>query len=327
MSGGENKYISNNPNILNGTDFVKTVQIGVVVSVDDPESMGRIKVKIPGPAIRGGDDGTATQDLPWSYPMMPKFYSVTPKVGEGVFIITFIDQTSHGDRLFFGPIISQLNNLNFESVNTTALNPFTFGTTLPRTDFNRIPALNGVFPKPDDVAFQGRFNTDIIQRKNEILIRAGKFVLSEPNENNPFSFQFNSETPGYIQIKNDIPIEPQVENQIQQRGSVTNIVGSKINLLTHKDGFPRFNLANQETQLSDDEILNILENAHPLPFGDLLIQYLKLLKNAFINHVHNNNGRPPTDLVTSGNQQAVLEFKKNAEDLENRMLSKNIRIN
>ncbi len=324
---GENKYITNKPNILNGIDYTKTVQIGIVVSVEDPDSMGRIKVKIPGPAVRGGDDGTSTENLPWSYPMMPKFYSVTPKIGEGVFVMTFTDQKSHSDRLFFGPIISQLNNLDFDSVNTTALSPFTFAMTLPKTDFNRVPALNGVFPKIDDVAFQGRFNTDIIQRKNEILIRAGKFVTSEPNSNNPFPFQFNTETPGYIQIKNDTPLEKPKENTVQSRGSVTNIVGNKINLLTHKDGYPRFNLANQDSQLSDDEILNILENAHPLPFGDLLVQYLKLLKNAFINHVHNNNGRPPTDRVTSGNQQAVLEFKKTAEDLENRMLSKNIRIN
>lgn len=324
---GENKYITNKSNILTDIDYTKTVQIGIVIGVDDPQSMGRIKVKIPGPAVRGGDDGLTTEELPWSYPMMPKFYSVTPKIGEGVFVITFTDQKSHSDRLFFGPIISQLNNLDFDSINTTALSPFTFAMTLPKTDFNRIPALNGVFPKVDDVAFQGRYNTDIIQRKNEILIRAGKFVTSQPNDNNPFPFQFNTDTPGYIQIKNDIPIEPQKENQIQQRGSVTNIVANKINLLTHKDGYPRFNLANQENQISDDETLKILETAHPLAFGDLLVDYLKLLKNAFINHVHNNNGLPPTDLVTSGNQQSVQEFKKNAEDLENRMLSKNIRIN
>jgi hypothetical protein len=324
---GENKYITNKSNILTDIDYTKTVQIGIVVGVDDPQSMGRIKVKIPGPAVRGGDDGLTTEELPWSYPMMPKFYSVTPKIGEGVFVMTFTDQKSHSDRLFFGPIISQLNNLDFDSINTTALSPFTFAMTLPKTDFNRIPALNGVFPKVDDVAFQGRYNTDIIQRKNEILIRAGKFVTSQPNDNNPFPFQFNTDTPGYIQIKNDIPIEPQKENQIQQKGSVTNIVANKINLLTHKDGYPRFNLANQENQISDDETLKILETAHPLPFGDLLVDYLKLLKNAFINHVHNNNGLPPTDLVTSGNQQSVQEFKKNAEDLENRMLSKNIRIN
>jgi hypothetical protein len=43
----------------------------------------------------------------------------------------------------------------------------------------------------------------------------------------------------------------------------TNIVGSKINLITHKDGAPRFNVMNQDTQISDEEILNILENAQP----------------------------------------------------------------
>jgi hypothetical protein len=107
-------------------------------------------------------------------------------------------------------------------------------------------------------------------------------------------------------------------------------VGSKINLITHKDGTPRFNqngnLINQDTQISDEKILEILETAHPLPFGDLLVQYLILLKNAFLNHVHNYNGIPPTDL-TVGTTLPVKEFNSKAEDLENRMLSKNIRIN
>ena len=107
-------------------------------------------------------------------------------------------------------------------------------------------------------------------------------------------------------------------------------MGSKINLITHKDGTPRFNqngnLINQDTQISDEKILEILETAHPLPFGDLLVQYLILLKNAFLNHVHNYNGIPPTDL-TVGTTLPVKEFNSKAEDLENRMLSKNIRIN
>ena len=322
----ENKFITNRPKILSTLETLKNVQIGVVMSVDDPQSLGRIKVSIPGPSDKGGDLGLSVDQLPWCYPMVPKFFSSTPKVGEGVFVFIISTQKTHSDRLYLGPIISQLDRLNNDQVNSTALSPFTFATMAPNVDVSRIPALNGVFPKTDDIAIQGRYNTDTIYRKNEILIRAGKFVESKPNENNPYPFEFNSTTQGYIQIRNDAPLAPKTDTK-QELGTVTNIVANKINLLTHKDGYPRFNLTNQDNLIGDDELLKILETAHPLPFGDLLVQYLKLLKNAFINHVHNNNGRPPTDLVTDGNQQAVLEFKKSAEDLENRMLSKNIRIN
>lgn len=321
-----NKFITNRAKILNSVETLKNVQIGIVASVDDPQSLGRIKVSIPGPSERGGDLGLTVEELPWCYPMVPKFFSSTPKVGEGVFVFILSTQKTHSDRLYLGPIISQLDKLNNDQVNSTALSPFTFATLAPNVDTSRIPALNGVFPKTDDIAIQGRYNTDAIFRKNEILIRAGKFVESKPNENNPYPFEFNNTTQGYIQIKNDVPLSPR-NNSTQEIGSVTNIVANKINLLTHKGGSPRFNITGQDDLISDDELLKILETSHPLPFGDLLVRYLKLLKNAFLNHVHNNNGRTPTDLVTDGNQQSVLEFKKSAEDLENRMLSQNIRIN
>jgi len=71
----------------------------------------------------------------------------------------------------------------------------------------------------------------------------------------------------------------------------------------------------------------ILSEAHQLVFGDILLEYLRLLKDAFYSHVHNGNGNPPTDLTTSGNKLALALFKKNADDLEKSMLSKNIRIN
>lgn len=317
----DNKFITNKPDVLSELNKVRTVQIGIVASVDDPNNLGRIKIRVPGQANVGGDGNTPIDELPWSYPMMPKFFTSLPKVGEGVFVMTFSNQSSHADRLYFGPIISQLDKLNLDLLNTTGLNSFTFATTNPNVATTRIPALNGVFPKPEDISIQGRYNTDIILRKNEILIRAGKFVESKPNENNPYAFQFNNSTQGFIQIKNNVNFGGQ-----SGIGSVTNIVGSKINLITHKDGVPRFNVMNQESQISDEEILNILQNAHPLPFGDLLVEYLILLKNAFLNHVHNYNGKPPTDL-TIGNTLPVKEFNDKAEDLENRMLSKNIRIN
>lgn len=325
--GVDNKFISNKSSVLSTIDGLKNVQIGVVASIDDSQSLGRIKVKIPGPAVKGGDDGTLINDLPWSYPMIPKFFLSTPKVGEGVFILTFSDQKTHSDRLYLGPIISQLDKLNNDQVDATALSPFTFALINPDVDVNMIPALKGVFPSTDDVALQGRNNTDMIFRTGEVLIRAGKFITSIPNENNPYPFQFNNTSQGFLQIRSDVPLEKTNNTDPVNKGSFVNLVGNKINLLTHASGSPRFDLMNQDDQISDDEMLNILQNAHPLPFGDLLIQYLKLLKNAFLNHVHNNNGIPPTDLVSGGAKQDVKEFKKNAEDLENRILSKNIRIN
>lgn len=317
----ENAFGSNLPPVLSSIT-VKTVQLAKVVSIDDSDALGRIKVRIPGPTSIGGDGDLPLEKIPWAYPMIPKFFGVTPKVDEAVFVMVFSQDKSHSDRLYFGPIISQYPNLEFDSINDRALTPFTFAQIPPKQNYERINAIDGVFPKKDDISIQGRYNTDIILRKNEILIRAGKFAASDPNQNNPFSFQFNNTSQGFIQIRNDIPIEQPKENATQMRGSVANIMASKINILGYADSSPRFNI-NQIDQLSNDEILNILENAHPLPFGDVLIQYLRLFKTAFINHVHNNNGLKPTGT----GDKAVQNFVKQAEALENAMLSKNIRIN
>jgi hypothetical protein len=320
------KYTTNDPTILSTVDYMKTVQLGVVESIDDPQNLGRIRVRINGPANRGGDNGTATNDLPWSFPMMPKFFTSTPKVGEAVFVLIFSKQKTHSDRLYFGPIISTLENLKFDNYSTTALNAFTDSYLQPPKNVNNYKALKGIFPNPDDIAIQGRYNTDITFKKDEIVIRAGKFEVSTPTINNPYPFQFNAKTQGYIQIKNNIPVSLPKSDGTRDMGTVTNIVSNKINLLTHKDGTPRFNLTNQDDLFSNDEILKAILNAHPLAFGDILLEYLILFKKAFLNHVHNNNGLAPTDLII-GSVLNVDKFKKEAETLENIMLSKNININ
>ena len=313
----------------------KHLRIGEVVDVNDPNYLGRIKVRLKGSINVGGDDGIADADLPWCFPLIPKHLNVTPKPKEAVYVFTLGSDKLHVDRIYVGPIISQPQALRKDPYYITALAGFSFGSQAPKVSVDTIPQLKGVFPsyltqgisKPEDVTIQGRYNTDIIQKENEVLIRAGKFVSSTPDKNNPFDFTFNAKTQAFIQIKNEAIIKPKSDTEDAEKGTVTNIVASKINLITHKDGSPRFNVTNQDNLISDDELARILEEAHQMVFGDILLEYLRLLKDALLYHVHNGNGNMATDLTASGNKQAVNDFKKKAEDLERAMLSKNIRIN
>lgn len=314
-----------------GGDSYKNLVIGEVKDVNDPEGLGRIKVRIKGVPGLGGDDSKSDSELPWAFPLMPKMFSIQPKPGESVYIFYFSKDKQHADRMYIGPIISQPQKLNFDSHYGTALAGFTFGTQAPNTNIDDIPDLIGVFPKPSDVSIEGRYNTDIIQKDNEVVIRAGKFENTVPSPQNIYNFKFNKTTQGFIQIKNEATIK-KVGNLTSEKGTVTNIVSNKINLITHSGGYPRFNVTNQNDLISDDELVKILAlekngGAHRLPFGDVLLEYLKLLKQALFFHVHNGNGRTATDLTTSGNIQAMAAFKAKAEDLEKRMLSNNIRIN
>ena len=262
---------------------------------------------------------------------MPKHFSIQPKIGESVYIFNFSRDKQHVDRMYLGPIISQPHKLNFDSHYGTALAGFSFGTQSANVNINDIPEINGVFPNPSDVSIEGRYNTDITQKDNEIVIRAGKFEVSTPSNENIYPFKFNKTTQAFIQIKNDVTTK-KIGDLTAEKGTVTNIVSNKINLITHSGGFPRFNVTNQTDLISDDELLKILSletegGAHRLPFGDVLLEYLILLKNALFFHVHRGNGLTATDLATSGNVQAIAAFKAKAEDLEKKMLSNNIRIN
>jgi hypothetical protein len=305
----------------------KYLKFGTVISIDDEYSLGRIKVRINGTTATGGDKNTIDAELPYAYPMLPKHLQVTPKVGEAVWVFVFDKNRQHTDRLYIGPVTSQLDKLNYDEGKLSAFRGFSFGAMAPNTNIDDIPQLKGIFPNKEDISIQGRYNTDITQKVNEIVLRAGKFESAPTTSNNPYPFIFNTKTQAYIQIKNDVSLNRNQEGGDGEKGTITNIVANKINLITHKDGSPRFNVTGQDTLISDDEMSKILEEAHQLPFGDVLIEYLKLLKEALFAHVHNGNGNPATDLTASGNKQALATFKSRAEDLEKSMLSKNIRIN
>jgi hypothetical protein len=340
-------YFSFNKAFVDPTNFrqdnFRYLQTAVVESVYDESGMGRIKARINGPVELGGDADLPTfakvsalglsdgQEIPYAFPLLPKHLSTIPKVGEVVWIFVMGRNTNGADRLYIGPIISQLDKLNEDRFKAgTALRPFTFGQLYPSppvltddTTNKIIPELIGVFPKSDEISIQGRYNTDITQKRNEVVIRAGKF---ESSNSNKYQIAFNSKTQGFIQIKNDVSYPSSNGSEGNDKGSVTNIVANKINLLTHRDGAPTITINNNDL-ISDEELKMVLKDAHQLPFGDILLEYLKLLKEAIFYHVHNGNGNPSTDLSGSGNCQPIAALKAQADDLEKRMLSKNIRIN
>ena len=334
-----NKHSRGDHNLYSNKSKFNYLKYGEVMSVDDPNGLGRIKVWIKGSVSSGGDDEIKDNidNLAWCLPLLPRHLSIQPKVGEGVWIFLFSRDKENSDRMYMGPVISQLNKLNYDEARTTALAGLTYGSISPNVNITNkgnaiaLPELVGVFPDPEDVSIQGRYNTDITQKENEIVIRAGKFVET-PIFNmteNPYPFVFNKATQGYIQIKNDAILETTKTDKTlvgNRTGTITNIVSNKINLITH-GGSPKFDVTNQQNLISDDEMLRILSEAHQVPFGDILLDYLKLLKEAFLNHVHNGHGNKATDLTIDGNKQALKAFRDKAKELEDSMLSKNIRIN
>lgn len=328
MSEGTNKINRTHKHGYDNTSSFKYLKYGQVVTNIDDQNLGRLTVRIKGSPSAGGDDGISDAELPYAFPMIPKHFSSVPKVGEAVWIFVFDKNAQHADRIYIGPIISQPDKLDFDDAKFSAMRGFSFGTSTPNVNVNTIPQLKGIFPDLEDISVQGRYNTDITQKKNEIILRAGKFEIIPINPKTEYGFQFNTKTQAYIQMKNDVVVEtPSKTNSETKKGTITTIVANKINLITHDNGSPRFNVTGQETLISDEEMSKILTEAHQMVFGDVLLEYLILLKEALFSHVHNGNGNAPTDLTVSGNKQSLALFKSKANDLEKAMLSLNIRIN
>jgi hypothetical protein len=285
---------------------------GTVVSNNDELGANRIIVR-----IIGIDDTTALNELPYAFPMVQKFFHVVPKVGESVLVFIPNVINPYIDRLYIGPIISQPQMLKNDSELYSSKSTLDSGNINSRPSPNTIPENRGVYPKTQDIAMQGRDNSDLIFREKEVIIRAGQFNVNTLDGDIP---KFNKVNPSYIQIKHDVVIKAGSETISEERGGVINIVSNKINILSHKNGSPRFELNNQDSNISDEELLKIINEAHPLVFGDVLIEYIKVLRSAFLNHVHSYPGKKPQDLSGGNDIDNLLEFDLNS------LLSKNIKI-
>jgi hypothetical protein len=99
--------------------------------------------------------------------------------------------------------------------------------------------------------------------------------------------------------------------------SSISLIGQEINLIS-TDGDPYVNTADIKESLSDDQLKQFIEKAHPIPYGDVLLQYLHLLTEAFKNHTHKYSQMKPVEDIT------MITLKKFNTDS---ILSKNIRIN
>ena len=259
---------TSNPFQKEGSTFenTRTIYYGEVTSIDDDTDGGRIKAR-----IQGFDNRTSNEDLPWCYPMLPKFFHVYPQIGEVVRI--FIENIKYPERSRFwlGGIISQPQKIGYDSI-YTALSTTNLGLTLPEPAPTTYPDAIGVFPLKTDVAVIGKINTDVILRINEVHIRAGK----HENEN---ILKLNTKNPAEISL-----VYESNNNEFQ---SSTIITSDKIALISHT-GNPQFKAARLESK--DRE--RIFTEGHPMVRGDVVLQVLEAYRRAIIGHIHGYSNLP-----------------------------------
>lgn len=253
------------------------IRVGQVISLDDPEKCGRIKVSIN----RFDRAKKRLDEFDYCYPLLPQLLHVRPKVGEAV-IVLFTSDSSTSNRYYIGPIISQPHKMQEDPYYSGALNIFKDGSKLDNPNYE-----DGTFCENEDIALYGRKGTEIILKDDDIRLQCGVRI----GENDQFKESFNTLSPAYLKMK---------YYQNEQRTSNTNIdlgednvyqstatlVADEINLLSNSNpGNYKLNNKNGDL-ITDEDMQKIIAEAHVLPFGDKLVDFLTLFLKAFQQHSH-----------------------------------------
>jgi len=274
------------------------IKIGQVESIDDEYAAGRIRARVVGDRYNS--------ETPYAYPLLPYMMHIKPKVGEAVLLI-YSNLGNSSQRFYIGPIIHQpqfVNKDNFSDA-ISLLKGYNDRTLV---SVNRIPEAQGVYPKKDEIAIMGRKDSDLIFSDDDVRLRCG---VRKTNKYNTLESEFNRLTPSFIKLKQHNT------NFSNNTCTTATIVSENINLISTV-GTPEFNVSDVNESISDEEMAKIIETAHQLPYGDKLVDFLKLLLKAFNAHTHNYNNLPPIPDFT---YNAVNDFNLND------ILSKNVKIN
>ncbi len=245
-----------------------------VIDVYDETDGERIKVK-----LSPEDDNRDIKDIPYAHPLLPKLIHIKPKIGETVLVVLMEVDNGYSNRHYIGPIISQPQHMIGDDfgINSLSLYPGSYKEPdiAPSTNADS----HGALAKDNDIAIYGRNKTDIILSENDIKIRAGSRLNDTKAKGNII---FNRKDPAFIHLKHSD--EKRGKDGDEYRSTAT-IVADKINLIGNNSK-DVFKTNDKNGLITDNEMQKIIDKAHNLPYGDVLIDFLKLFVNAFAEHVH-----------------------------------------
>ena len=273
------------------------IKIGTVVEVESSSSQAsagglRVRAKID----EDKQKQKVNEFIPWAFPLLPKSVQVVPKEGEAVLVISDeAGEFGSGQRYYIGPLISQPQFNGFcPSDYATSLLKFANRTPLPSMEWNS--DTKGSFPKSNDIALIGRGSEDVTlkyddsSKTSEVDIRAGirgdasnDYILNGGSPVLGHNVMFNSIDPAYIQLKYKKGIATGSKNYAN---SLVNIVADRINIMSNKDTVVAHNLHDNNTLVKESEIDDVMNNLHQVPKGDVLIEFLEIVKGAILHHVH-----------------------------------------
>lgn len=282
------------------------LKICQVIDVHDETDGERIKVRL------SPEDDKKTDDLiPYAYPLLPKLLHIKPKLGEFVLVVLTEPGNGYSNRYYVGPILSQPQFYGNDNLLMNVMSLYPGAYKEPEIAPSTNADSQGAIAKNDDVALYGREKSDIVLTDNDVRIRCGS-RLKENSANG--GIVFNKKDPAYIHLKHTD--SKRGKNGDEYRSTAT-IVADKINLIGNASKEP-FRTTDKKDMISDDEMQKIIEKAHQLPYGDILVEFLSLFVKTFSIHTHPYPGLPPC--------QTSDYIETTSYDL-NKILSESVRIN
>ena len=287
---------------------ISNVRFCKVLSIDDDTDADRIKVR-----LSPEDNSKTLDELDYAFPLLPKMLHVKPKVGEAVAVLLGINNDGNSQRYYIGPLISQDHRIYadpyFNGADAFLRGAYKKFDVAPRTD----PSQDGILPNDNDVVLRGRKNADIQITDNDVRVKAGVKVV---NENNQYEMGFNTKNPAYLKLKyHTVPLN---DNATQ---STAALVADKIALISNTS--PNyFNTTDRKDLLKDEELNKVIESAYRLPYGEKLVEFLKVFVKAFMEHTHNFAMMPPNSFYTETLSTESAAMLDNEE-----LLSDTVRIN
>jgi hypothetical protein len=272
------------------------IYIGEVIDIEDPQGGDRIKVR-----LKPGDKWKSDEEVDYAFPLLPKHLHVKPKVGEAVLVISAIDGIQATQRYYIGPIISQPQDMFYDDYQFGATALLKRSMTKPQQSVAQDATAEGALAKPDEVAIYSRQNSDVVLSNNDVRIRCGSRLLKPMLGNqNSSNIEFNKKNPAFIKLKyHETPLTNTLQPRTPDSMSTATIVADEIALLSHKSKDPLFGgneLVNTDEQITDENLQKIINEAHVLPYGDTLVDFLMAFLQMFKSHTHKyNNDRPCRD--------------------------------
>lgn len=324
-------------------NFRQILYPGQVIDNQDPWMLGRIRVQPESeyyqnilksfPDFNEKKDKWTKKDPFVVLPLLPYFVFQVPKVNEYVHII-YQDSAYQAtkNRFYLQGPFSTPNNSNLEEFQNAKTWLDDGAQNLPPTPLKnsqyeinfgntqapaRIPYSNesstGVYPEPGDNAILGRFNSDVILKENEVILRAGKIVGTTLRRNTPPVGNVNraflqlsnfGETTKVGEPKKRLKFVEQntyckklIEYQLDNPENTQNSFTGRIYL---------YNLKQEEAVLTnnfvvDSDLTDYVSLQLVIPFTNLTIEEVVETINTFIKEV--NNG-----LIEQTNTPITFQF-------------------